>query len=286
MKQQVALLLKWKMKILQKYKIHELQTAIEIIQFLTGKPISIMLLFNAQKGQPANFIADDPGDSVEYIEAHDGLTYHDTICAALKIDPLKDKDEIYKRMKLGNLMVLTSQGVAFLHAGQEMARTKEWKGAGLPSGENKEGTLFIRNSYDSSDIINMIDWQRIEDPYAKELLEYTKGLITLRKSTDAFRLGDKSKVDSNIKLIGTLNKESQDIFISFSCKDTDGTTYYIFVNADKTAREIKINEDLTNGQVIVDNDEAGIFPVKNISGVIITAETIKVQPLTAVIIKK
>lgn len=252
--------------------------------FLTGKPTSIIDIFKNQKGYPTNFISNSPANVVQYIEAHDGLTYHDTICVSLNLNPQKDKDEIYKRMKLGNLMTLTSQGVAFLHAGQEFGRTKEWKGNGLPPCENKEGTPFIKNSYDSSDIINKIDWKQMEEKHSKELIEYTKNLIKLRKSTDAFRLADYKLIDENVKLIESANNKKYDLSIGFSCKSTDNKTFYIFVNADKVPKTIPMKEDLTKGIVIADSKEVSLNGIKNISGIRLKPDNITVDPLTAAII--
>ena len=255
--------------------------------FLTGKAMPVADIFKNQKGQPTNFTANHPGDVIQYLEAHDGLTYHDTICAALKLDPLKDKAEIYKRMKMGNLMLLTCQGVAFIHAGQEMARTKEWKGKDLPEGENKEGTPFIKNSYDSSDMINRIDWARAKDTDAANLIEYTKGLIAIRKSTDAFRLGNKDLIDRNMELLTSANKTPEDLLIAFTCKSVDNKkTYYILVNADKISREIAMKEDLSKADVIADAVTAGTSKIKIPKGVTISSAGIKIEPLTAVIIRK
>ncbi|MFP3359174.1 alpha-amylase family glycosyl hydrolase, partial [Planococcus sp. SIMBA_143] len=48
-------------------------------RFLTGGARNIETIFNNIKGQPGNFVADDPGDVVQYIAAHDNLTLHDVI---------------------------------------------------------------------------------------------------------------------------------------------------------------------------------------------------------------
>ncbi|MFP3339223.1 hypothetical protein R0J91_14695, partial [Micrococcus sp. SIMBA_131] len=100
--------------------------------FLTGGARDIETIFNNIKGQPGNFVADDPGDVVQYIAAHDNLTLHDVIAQSIKKDPADHEEEIQERIRLGNAMIMTSQGVSFLHAGQEYGRTKQWKGEGKP----------------------------------------------------------------------------------------------------------------------------------------------------------
>ncbi|MHA6529444.1 pullulanase [Paenibacillus sp. BAC0078] len=272
-------------------------------RFITGGARSIATILNNIKGQPSNIPADDPGDVVPYIEAHDNLTLHDVIAQSIKKDPniAENELEIQKRIRLGNLLELTSQGTAFLQAGQEYGRTKQWKAAGVPEqkytemkDENgKSFGYFIHDSYDSSDAVNMFDWAKATDkdkyPVQNTTRAYTSGLIKLRQSTDAFRLGDKSLVDSNVSLITAPEIKATDLVIGYKNKATDGTgLYYVFVNGDNTARTLTLSEDLTGGQVLVDNDEAGnqAIPAASRSGFTLTAGSITLEPLTAVVIRK
>ncbi|MEK3987384.1 pullulanase [Paenibacillus sp. FSL K6-3166] len=272
-------------------------------RFITGGARPITTIFNNIKAQPSNTPADDPGDIVPYIEAHDNLTLHDVIAQTIKKDPTiaENELEIQKRIRLGNMLVLTSQGTAFIHAGQEYGRTKQWKDTTVPQdkytemfdSEGKSFGYFIHDSYDSSDAVNMFDWTKATDesqfPVQNTTRKYTSGLMELRKSTDAFRLGDKDLVNSNVNLIPAPEMKTDDLVIGYSNKATDGTgIYYVFMNGDSTARTLTLSEDLTSGQVLVDNDEAGVaaIPVENQSGFNLTANTITLDPLTAVILKK
>ncbi len=253
--------------------------------FLTGKPQPVKNFFQDLIGQPTNFEARSPANVVQYLEAHDGLTLHDTICCALKLDPRKDRKEIFRRIKLGNLILLTSQGIAFLHAGQEMGRTKEWRGPGLPEGENKEGTPFIRNSYDSSDVINRFDWAALQTPDGQELFEYTRGLIKLRRSADAFRLGDRELIGQNVNLIAAGNS-GEDVAIGYSCRSSNGKTYFVFVNADRTARSFPLPPEAAGARFIADAMVAGTTPIEKPQGAQVQGSTIKVEPLTGIILEK
>jgi pullulanase len=93
-------------------------------------------------------------------------------------------------------------------------------------------------------------------------------------------------VNSNVKLIKSRDIAGVDTVIAYSCQATNGDTYYVFINADSKRRRIRIDEDLRDGEVLVDADEAGVTPVTKVSGVRITARAITIDPLTAVIIKK
>jgi pullulanase/glycogen debranching enzyme len=154
------------------------------------------------------------------------------------------------------------------------------------SGEFFEVPYFVHDSYDSSDAVNMFDWDKVtEEGIHKETMEFTKGLIALRKSSDAFRLGETSLVESNVSLIESEDIDTTDLVIGYRAEATTGEAYYVFINADNKEREISLSTDLTDGTIIVDSDEAGFEEVTDLSGVELTADKITIAPLTPVIIK-
>lgn len=105
--------------------------------------------------------------SVNYVECHDNYTFYDIM--KLKHPEYSDKECIdYTILSLG--AVILSQGLPFLHLGQDFLRTK--KG--------------IDNSYNLGLDINGIDWER-RDQY-QEVVESLKELIKLRKKYYFFRL--------------------------------------------------------------------------------------------------
>ncbi|WP_341347033.1 pullulanase [Paenibacillus sp. FSL H3-0469] len=272
-------------------------------RFITGGARDLNTILNNIKAQPSNVPADDPGDMVPYIEAHDNLTLHDVIALTLRKNPqiAENELEIQKRIRLGNLLLLTSQGTAFLHAGQEYGRTKQWMAAGVPEQKYTEVrdagdqsvSYFIHDSYDSSDSVNKFDWAAATDavkhPVQNETRAYTAGLIQLRKSTNAFRLGDIGLVNANVKLIQAPEMKAQDLVIGYSSKATDGTgIYYVLMNGDSKARTLTLPEDLSGAEVLADSDQAGtqaIAPAEQ-SGFRVNAETITIDPLTSVILRK
>ena len=263
-------------------------------RFITGGARSIDVIFSNICGRPGNSTADEPGDVVQYIAAHDNLTLHDVIAQSIRKDPaiLQNEFDIQLRIRLGNTLILTSQGIAFLHAGQEYGRTKQWLADTTPpsSATNVPGfhhSWFVDNSYDSSDIINKFDWDKVEKPgMHRTTMEYTRGLIELRRSTDAFRLGDADLVRSNVKRIQSGNIKPNDLLIAYTCTATDGTDYHVIVNCDSRAREFGCGIDLKKGTVIVDQDEAGTTEVKKPKGYTFESNSkIVLDPLTAVIIK-
>lgn len=271
-------------------------------RFITGGPRSIQRLFDNIKAQPGNFHADNPGDVVSYIAAHDNLTLHDVIALATKMDPdtSEGRSGIHRRIRIGNALLLTSQGIAFLHGGQEYGRTKQWRAEGTPEHKytlvmDEDGApithpYFIHDSYDSSDAINRFDWAKATDasayPEAVLTRRYTSGLIALRRSSDAFRLGDKAAVDANIRLIEEPGIRQEDLAIAYSCTATDGTRFLVFINADNQSRDFTAITDLHTAELLVDDDESGTLPVSDPSGFKFTEKGIRIDPLTVLIFRQ
>ncbi|MFZ2958153.1 MAG: pullulanase [Candidatus Ozemobacteraceae bacterium] len=269
--------------------------------FLTGGARNIENLFRNIKAQPTNTPANAPGDMVQYIEAHDNLPLFDVIAQSIKKDPeITENDiEIHRRIRLGNTILLTSQGTAFLNAGQEFGRTKQWKAPGKPehkfhefadaSGKPFIHPYFIHDSYDSSDAVNMFDWGKALDekrfPVNALTGKYTRGLIALRRSTDAFRLGAQTLVNKNVTLLKSPEIREKDLVIVYTCRSTDNISYVVCINADTKTRELSLKTDLTQGDIVVDAQTAGTIPISNPKGVVLTSDRMVIEPLTAVIIR-
>jgi pullulanase len=102
----------------------------------------------------------------------------------------KDATESERREmdKLAMSIVLTSQGISFLHAGTEFLRTK--KG--------------VENSFESPDSINAMDWSL--KTKNKDVFKYVKALIKLRKEHPAFRMKTSQEITNNIQFINTEQK--------------------------------------------------------------------------------
>lgn len=248
-------------------------------RFLTNGKVSIKILFENIKAKPSNFTPSAPGSVVQYIEAHDNATLHDIIAIALDVDPTKNQEEIQKRIRLGNFMVLTSQGISFIHAGQEYGRTKEWHGEKDPEQKfiKNSTSTFIDDSYDSTDFINSFSWKKLATPLAQKTFNFTKEMIKLRKSLDIFRYKTFEEIEKNMELLSDEN--SIDLFLVYRNKN-----YIFFINADLKEREFNI--DLKNFKVIVDGDSVDISGIKNYKYISIENKNIKIAPLSAILIEK
>lgn len=247
--------------------------------FLTKKGPDLERLFANCLGMPQlNYRADSPGDSVQYLVCHDGLTLHDTIAHNARLDESKpeEKRELIARIKLGNVFALTSQGIAFLHAGQERGRTKP----NFHNVPNECVGKFVRNSYDASDSVNRFIWS-IDADY-QHLLEYTEGLISLRKKYEVFRIGNAEKITQAAKQIATDDKDR--LAFGYSLNWTDGT-WFILYNASNETQGFDV-KDVINKPVVF-ADAAGVYlDGKDMSGSFEFGENrVLLNPCTAVIFR-
>ncbi|MCF8359514.1 MAG: type I pullulanase [Prolixibacteraceae bacterium] len=119
-----------------------------------------------------------PGQSINYISCHDNYTFYDK----LKLSkPDATLHELARMVCLAGAVLLTSQGVPFLHAGVEMLRTKRGNA----------------NSYKSPDEVNMIDWSR--KAMFSYVTRYFQKLMVIRKKHPAFRMTSAEMVKKHLK---------------------------------------------------------------------------------------
>ncbi|SUN07830.1 putative alkaline amylopullulanase [Streptococcus acidominimus] len=280
--------------------------------FLTNGKQDIEKVFRNIKAQPTNFEADDPGDVIQYIAAHDNLPLADIIAQSIKKDPANAENlkEIHRRLRLGNLMILTSQGTPFIHSGQEYGRTKQFRHPDYrtPVSEDKvpnkshlltnedgspfEYPYFIHDSYDSSDAVNHFDWSKATNsaayPEHTQSRAYTQGLIALRKSTDAFKLASKEEVEKRVRLLTTVGKdgvEKDDLVLGYQTVASNGDVYLVFVNADNKERSFTAGQSLKNAKVLADGRQAGTEAIQAPDGVTLTEEKVTLAPLTATVLR-
>ncbi len=122
----------------------------------------------------------DPNRMINYVSAHDNHTLYDK----LKLSGVS-RTLIPYVQRQANAIVLTSQGIPFLHAGVEFLRTKR----------NDE------NSYQSGDAINQLDWSR-KIEYL-ETFNYYKDMITIRHTYENFRMSDTADILDNLTFFDT-----------------------------------------------------------------------------------
>ncbi len=192
----------------------------------------------AQDNLPIAFLpkgawAMEPTQTINYVTAHDNNTLHDK----LKLSALdSDWEEIVRMQRQANAIILTSQGVSFLHAGVEIMRSKPCVEPDFGEYTCDPDGLYDHNSYRSPDEVNQIDWQWKVDNY--DTFEYYRMLIELRKTKDIFRLPTAEAISQQLQLI----PNSENGFVSFLLHDNDDLwkTTYIMHNSGREARQITL----------------------------------------------
>ena len=133
--------------------------------------------------------SNEPWQAISYVSCHDNHTIYDKLRVSRRD---ASQEELVAMDKLANAVVFTSQGLAFMHAGAEMLRTKQEE----------------HNSFNLPDDINRIDWNWKNDH--TEVVEYYKNLIRLRKAHPAFRMVRAEDVRENLSF-----KTKEDGLISY-----------------------------------------------------------------------
>ncbi|MGP7818402.1 type I pullulanase [Niallia sp. 01092] len=159
--------------------------------------------------RPLDGLFSEPDQTVNYVESHDNHTLWDKINISFP-DLLEEKKQ--KKHRLATTLVLLSQGIPFLHSGQEFFRTKQG----------------VENSYQSPDNINQLDWDRMIR-YRKNV-EYIKGIIAFRKANSAFRMQTAEQIRKHIKISQTSND-----VIEYKLENIEKFSYWkeiiVYINA-------------------------------------------------------
>ena len=136
----------------------------------------------------------DPEQAVSYITAHDNLALRDKIEAA----GVTDADEKKKLQTYANAIVLVSQGMSFIHGGEEFGRTKAAAGT---SGDSPMWNTYKTTSgaNDFKWDLKAGEWKTVNDAYA--------ALIKMRKEHQAFRMTTAADIFANVTLDGQSTEE-------------------------------------------------------------------------------
>jgi pullulanase/glycogen debranching enzyme len=274
--------------------------------FLSGAAQSPASLFSNIAGVPTNtnpsFAPGSTNNVVSYLTCHDNLCLYDVLAMATNaVAGAAGDGDILKRARVGYAVLLTSQGLAFIHAGDELFRTKETTGAyANTKSSSVTHRAFVDNSYNASDAINLVKWANVytSDPITGgfanydpaqngyQLYAYTQGLIALRKSTNAFRLPDAARAVS-VSAITPTGVGASSLAFGYKAVSSDGTgTYYVFHNADGQAHSFNADVDLSTALLLVDGARAGAATITAPTGVSVIGSAVTLQPLTSAVLRK
>lgn len=125
-----------------------------------------------------------PAQMLSYVSCHDDLCLYDRLLSA---SPTLSTDEAERLSLLAHTAVLTAQATPFIFSGEELLRSKRG----------------VRNSYNSSDMINAIDWRGKSLHY--QLFTALRRLIHLRRQHPLFQLPTAKAVAARLRFLDVGN---------------------------------------------------------------------------------
>lgn len=172
--------------------------------------------------------ATGPAQVINYVAAHDNHTLFDKLTHT---NPRTSPEDRKAMAKLAHAAVFLSQGIPFLHAGEEFLRSKQG----------------VENSYNSSDEINGLAWSELE--HHSDMVTWIRRLIALRKRTPELRLPDSATVALRLQFPELLEAQ----MISWIVGD-----WYFALNANSRGRELFLPTG--NWMVELSSDESWLAP--------------------------
>ena len=208
-------------------------------------------------GIPAGWVL-EPGEVVNYVENHDNLTLFDN--NAFRLPTTTSKEDRARVQILASAINAFSQGVAYFHAGVDTLRSKS----------------LDRNSYDSGDWFNRLDWSYQDNNFgvglppsrdnadnwglARPLLanpqikphpndiawtrDAFRDLLRIRKSTTLLRLRTAEDIKARLSFLNTGSAQEPTVLVGrlngvgYPGANFDELVYLI--NVDKTAHQLTL----------------------------------------------
>jgi pullulanase len=206
-----------------------------------GAPYGGMERFRLNlKGQSTGRGADgievaSPNETINYASAHDDLCLWDKIQVSTANVP---ENLRINMAKLAAGIVLTAQGVPFIHAGDEFLRSKN----------------RVSNSYNDNDPqVNPINW-RLKAQH-QEVFHYYRGLIALRKAHLAFRMCEKAAVDQALDFATHVPNNLVAYVIRDNANGDSWQNILVIYNGSEQRRELSVKG---HWSIVANDQRAGV----------------------------
>ena len=208
---------------------------------------------------------DTPLQTVNYASCHDNYTLFDNLLidamsmyaatpSASNVSAFAYDAARYN--KVAAAYYITAQGVPFIHAGEEMLRSK-------PTTDAEGNFAFDHNSYSSGDGVTSFKWGELANELNAGVYEYYKGLIAFRKAHPALRMTEQSEILDSMEALETGNND----IIAILNKGGNGENAKILtiINTEDDGMNTVL---LPEGKwdVYVDVSQAGTEVIETVSG--------------------
>ena len=192
-----------------------------------------------------------PSQTVNYASCHDGYTLFDRLTLSV---PDASLEELARMNKLSAAIIMTSQGVPFIQAGEEMLRSKP-----------QEDGSFEHNSYNQPDSLNSIKWDTLSDETYRDMVDYYAGLIAFRKAHSALQMTSAEEVAEHITMLGDLDFNVVACHISAGANGEENEIVAIF-NPRSEATVVTLPEG--HWDIYVDGHSAGTEVIGSANGAV------------------
>ncbi len=207
---------------------------------------------------------DTPLQTVNYASCHDNYTLFDNLTIdVMDAEGVTAAEAAEQAAAMNNLAAayyITAQGVPFIHAGEEMLRSK-------PDAAQENG--FNHNSYASGDEINSIKWSSLENELVAASHDYYQGIIAFRQAHAAMRMTTEAEVLAAMSVIdaGNLNVS---VVLNNGGNGEEVTILSIF-NAD--TKENAVTLPAGSWDVYVNKTHAGTEVLDTVDGTVLVPAT-------------
>jgi pullulanase len=205
------------------------------------------------RGSPGIEVS-SPGETINYASVHDDLCLWDKL---LSTTPGVPENLRINMDKLAAGIVLTAQGVPFIHAGDEFLRSKN----------------LVSNSYDNNDpAVNPINWSL--KAMHRDVFDYYQGLILLRKAHPAFRMTERVAVEKAMDFATNVPPNVIEYVIRDHANGDRWRNILVVYNGSSQGRDL---EAKGKWMIVADDRRAGVGELKK------TQDRIHVEPYSLVI---
>lgn len=194
----------------------------------------------------------NPNKTINYVSAHDNLTLRDQ----LAYSGITNDRTLQRMQQQANSIVLTSQGISFIHAGADFMRSKP---KDETSDENEILGGFDKNTYNRSDQVNQLRWDKKAE--FANVFNYYKGMIAINKTYPHFRMTNSDDIRNNLQFIEVGNGG-----IGYKITKDDIIVVVIHMsNTNNGSTDIYLNDDIeyTILSNAIETDITGLSTVTN-----------------------
>lgn len=203
-----------------------------------------------------------PSQTINYASCHDNLTMFDRL---QKSRSDASREDLIRMNNLAAAIYMTSQGVPFFQAGEELLRTKV----------NEDGS-FNSNSYNSGDEVNSINWSVLEQEEYQQVLNYYKGLIAFRKEHAVLRLDNAQAVQEHVSRVDGVPQNVLAFDLTGGVEGETAEEMFVIFNANPEAAEV--NLPAGGWSVYINGEKAGTEALEGVSG------KVSVAPISAMVL--